>query len=75
MKILNRSSNLTFTGTSKDYITKEAVKRANSRLIQSMAGHSIGIESIYEKHNISRPTREQITSAASNAMRKLATTS
>lgn len=70
MKILNRSSNLTFTGTSKDYITKDAVKRANTRLMENV-NSAVSIQSIYDKHNISRPTREQIASAGANAIRKL----
>lgn len=70
MKLLNRSSNLTFTGTSKDYITKDAVKLANTRLIESANG-SAALKSIYDQHNILRPTRKQIASAGANAIRKL----
>lgn len=72
MKLIKSHNTLAFTGTSKDYITKDAVKRANTRLINSMATRSMNIESSFDKHNISRPTREQLTEAAQNAMRKIA---
>lgn len=60
-----------FTKTASDYITKDAVKRANKRLISASTKDATGLVSIYDKHNISRPTSKQIASAASNAMRKL----
>ena len=73
MKLLNRSLSLAFTGTSRDYITKDSVKRANARLTNNVFEDSVGLESIYEKHSISRPTREQIASAGAKALRKFAT--
>jgi hypothetical protein len=70
-KLIKSHNTLAFTGTSKDYITKDAVKRANTRLINSMAGHAINIESSFDKYNVTRPTRKQLVEASQKAMRKV----
>lgn len=70
-KLIKSHNTLAFTGTSKDFITKDAVKRANTRLINSMGVHAVNMENSFDKYNVSRPTREQLTEAAQNAMRKV----
>jgi|GEM_PF-5518191 len=69
-KLIKSHNTLAFNGTSKDYITKDAVKRANNRLIKSMAGDALHIESSFDKYNVTRPTREQLVEAGQKAMRK-----
>lgn len=69
-KLIKSHNTLAFTGTSKDYITKDAVKRANDRLINSIPGRALHIESSFDKYNVTRPTREQLAEAAKKAMRK-----
>lgn len=68
----NKNTVARFTGTSRDYITREAVVRANERLMHSNDAHKAGLKSIYDELQIARPTREKIATAASNAMRQLA---
>ncbi|RZL65972.1 MAG: hypothetical protein EOP81_02360 [Variovorax sp.] len=49
-------------------VSKDAVKRANARI---MAGSALSDP--FERHNIPRPTREEIERAGSKALRDLRT--
>lgn len=72
MKKFLNLNHVAFSGTSRDYITREAVVRANDRMMGGKTVYKVALEDIYEKHELARPTREQIESAAVTAMRQLA---
>lgn len=66
----SKTQGAAFNGTSRDYITRDSVERVNQRMMVSDRIHG-NIDSVFEKFEISRPTREQLESAASRAMRSL----
>ncbi len=59
-----------FTKTASDYITRDAVERANELLMGRHGKYPKEvIVDIYARHNIQRPTIEQISEAGTVAMR------
>jgi len=72
IKLFINPNTVAFTGKSSDYITKDAVERANMRLMGVEGAYKVVVEDVYAKHHLPRPTHEQIVEAAANAMRQLA---
>lgn len=60
-----------FTGTSRDYVTKEAVVQVNARLMNKTTAGDTKSKP-FESHNLRRPSREEIEKAGSNALRAAA---
>lgn len=57
--------------SSRDYITREAVQRANEHLMGRVVySNKEAPEDVFTRYNIERPTSQQITAAATAAMRK-----
>lgn len=61
-----------FTKTSSDYITAEAVSRANDHLMgKCSCARDADHVDVYERYGLTRPTREQFAEAGAKAMREL----
>lgn len=71
MKFFNVHINKTFTGKSTDYVTKEAVERANARLMGQGGVAVVAGEDVYARHQLQRPSREDIAKAAAKAMQQV----
>jgi hypothetical protein len=57
-----------FTGTSTDYVTKEAVERANARLIARSASTEMLVGEVYARYQVTRPSQEEIAKAGAKAL-------
>lgn len=57
-----------FTGTSTDYVTREAVERANARLMARSTSTGVFVGEVYARYQVARPSREEIAKAGAKAL-------
>lgn len=72
MKLFHLSLASAFKSTSSDYITKEAVQRANAKLIGDIdALRQLSLEDVYTRYDVTPPTREQFMKVGKVVMDEL----